>query len=1126
MSRDGRHLYFYSDREGGRGGYDIWVAVWDGYAWVAPVNLGDSVNSVFNEYGPALTPGDDRLYFSTNRPRRELTEEEEQAWKATLREIVHHADYDIFSVDLQHDAATNTTALPPVPGVSAPVRVDELNSPADEGQVAVTPRGDFVYFSSNRDTGLGGFDIYRARQMHGAILSPENLGGPVNTSFNEMDPALRAEGFSLVFSSNRGQKNRFDYRLYSTASRDVIVRHDLAKARFVFMSLAQVKWWLAALPLVLLALMYLIRHLVNPELRRQHSLLHRCLMVSALLHVAALALMAFWIISAEVVRKMGEPAMEIAVDLDALARERISLDIREEITELPESPDTLVVEQAERRLPIPEIDRPKPSMEPVVAAPDISAFAFAEPVETPPERPPLELPETPAEQVRLEELESASAVMRMEEPIARAEESKSRQPRIEAPERDPARKESPVAPMTPEELASTRPVVAEVQTVSMVTDPAARVQPVKEFKVQDADPQADLTELAAVMPETRMDAAVPPEIPPEQTRSIKLTAPESTEARPTAPPPAPPARQATRMRPLQDVSPDAIASAVPMPDDLREADTASTLGPSVRTYSNMPLMEVAAVVSLELAPRAAVETNAADLRLGAAPSVALQSLAQNAPAAQPDARPIAEKVVTVTDAATAVAEVVAPEAETDRPILAATPVPAASTKLPELALAATTTTDSARRVRGEKDTRTEARVTDALRTRKKAQDMEALGRPAMAAVRATVETPSIARTAVEIAAPAERVLALPELNGVGDRATRQLPSMDVGVVLKMETDQLASMPHYVLRQPESRGKIIDTLGGDKESEASVQQALNWFTKTQEPDGHWEMKKHGGEANHEVAATAMALLCYFGWGAKHNEPGPYQDSARRAIQWLVSKQKPDGDLRSRDMYDHGIATMALTEAYGITRDEELRGPAEKAVEFIINAQHKTTGGWRYKPGDPGDTSVFGWQVMALKSAEMSGIEVPAKSFEMANKWLDKVGGGEHGGHYGYQNKSPAPAMTAEGLFCRQLLGWSREHQKMRETVAYLNTQLPGETDFYYWYYGALSLFQHQGPVWEEWNSRLKKRLMHDQVKSGKEAGSWEPKGHLGARMGRVVSTAMATLSLEVYYRYLPLYGLNP
>lgn len=97
--------------------------------------------------------------------------------------------------------------------------------------------------------------------------------------------------------------------------------------------------------------------------------------------------------------------------------------------------------------------------------------------------------------------------------------------------------------------------------------------------------------------------------------------------------------------------------------------------------------------------------------------------------------------------------------------------------------------------------------------------------------------------------------------------------------------------------------------------------------------------------------------------------------------------------------------------------------------------------------------------------------------------------------------------------------------MRETAEYLNTRLPGDPDFYYWYYGTLCLFQHQGPIWDTWNVRLKQRLMTSQVAGGEQAGSWEPQGPNGNRMGRVVTTAMATLSLEVYYRYLPLYGLR-
>ena len=80
-------------------------------------------------------------------------------------------------------------------------------------------------------------------------------------------------------------------------------------------------------------------------------------------------------------------------------------------------------------------------------------------------------------------------------------------------------------------------------------------------------------------------------------------------------------------------------------------------------------------------------------------------------------------------------------------------------------------------------------------------------------------------------------------------------------------------------------------------------------------------------------------------------------------------------------------------------------------------------------------------------------------------------------------------------------------------------------FYYWYYGTLALYQHGGPTWSAWNESLKATLVDDQVKSGEDVGSWRPTGMYAMRAGRIASTAMATLSLEVYYRYLPLYGFS-
>ena len=423
LSDDGKLLYFYSDRDGSRGGYDIWVARWDGFTWAAPTNAGDAVNSVFNEYGPALAPGGDRLFFSSNRPRREMTEAERRAWKATLREVTLQTDYDIFAATILPDDGSNTTALAALPHFGEGARVAPLNSMQDEGQVVITPRGDFLYFSSNREDGQGGFDLYRSRLLHGRILPPENLGAPINTASNEMDPALRLEGFGLVFSSNREQEDMLDYRLYTSTSRDVFVEYNLSRWALLWGSLMRVKWWLLILLGALALLTYLVRNVTNPELRQRRSLLHTCLLVSALVHALLLFVLGFWIISTEVIKTLADPAMQVSVDLDALAREKISLDIREEVTTLPTAADTLVVEQVERRMPIPELAPPDPATQPIVAQSVVQPLAFELPTETEPVPREAVAMTTPETVVLLPELDLAPAMLEMEELPTRSAES-------------------------------------------------------------------------------------------------------------------------------------------------------------------------------------------------------------------------------------------------------------------------------------------------------------------------------------------------------------------------------------------------------------------------------------------------------------------------------------------------------------------------------------------------------------------------------------------------------------------------------------------------------------------------------------------------------------------------------
>ena len=330
-----------------------------------------------------------------------------------------------------------------------------------------------------------------------------------------------------------------------------------------------------------------------------------------------------------------------------------------------------------------------------------------------------------------------------------------------------------------------------------------------------------------------------------------------------------------------------------------------------------------------------------------------------------------------------------------------------------------------------------------------------------------------------------------------------------------------------------RGKpsleVIKQLGGSDATEKAIIAAIEWLSKVQEKDGRWDTRKYQAETDYDVGGTALALLCYYGWGARHDQPGKYQENVKAALQWLMSQQREDGSLARRGMmYSHAIGAIALCEAYGITKDEKIKTAALAAIKYTINAQHQQRGGWRYSPGQDSDTSVTGWQVMALHSARMAGIELPEKPFDLARKWLDFAGGGEHGGLYGYQSPNDiSRAMVATGMFCRQLDLVPPSNPKMIES-AELMKRYPirdNNPDLYYIYYGTLALYQHQGSIWQEWNNNLKRILPEIQVKTGNLSGSWNLSRSNTKGGGRIASTTLAILSLEVYYRILPMYGFR-
>ena len=348
---------------------------------------------------------------------------------------------------------------------------------------------------------------------------------------------------------------------------------------------------------------------------------------------------------------------------------------------------------------------------------------------------------------------------------------------------------------------------------------------------------------------------------------------------------------------------------------------------------------------------------------------------------------------------------------------------------------------------------------------------------------------------------------------------------------------------YRLRVSPERSRLAERHGATPETEAAVKAALKWLAANQGPDGRWDAGDHGAGRETKVASrdrlgagieadtgmTGLAMLAFLASGHTHLE-GAYRENVRLGLQYLMRAQASDGNLFGRaspyaKMYCHAMATLALSEAYAMTGDQRLRETVRRAVGFTVAAQDSTAGGFRYKPGDPGDTSQCGWQLMALKSAELAGISIPTRTRNGMIRFLRSVASGSHGGLAAYRpQEKVSRTMTAEALVCRQFLGMSRQHPAGNEAGDYLLGELPGqgEKNLYYWYYATLAMYQLQGTHWQQWNDAMQKTLVESQQKQGSLAGSWDPDTVWGGYGGRVYSTALATLCLEVYYRFLPLY----
>lgn len=350
------------------------------------------------------------------------------------------------------------------------------------------------------------------------------------------------------------------------------------------------------------------------------------------------------------------------------------------------------------------------------------------------------------------------------------------------------------------------------------------------------------------------------------------------------------------------------------------------------------------------------------------------------------------------------------------------------------------------------------------------------------------------------------------------------------------------------RQRGRRGDLLAAYGGNRLTEEAVLAALEWLARNQLKDGSWSLVgpySDGALDENKLAATSMALLAFQGHGDTHiaPDPGDFKKDAdyQRALRYskivangwsaMLKTLEKDGSFRNQcisheRLYAQGQAMIAICEIYAMTGDEKFKEPAQRVVDYAVKIQDKL-GGWRYEPGNDSDVSVSGWFMMGLQSARMGKLDVPQETLDKLSGFLDKVALAD-GRQYRYRIGGPTTdAMTAEGLLCRQYLGWKRDDPRMLGGVQFIGERpmvwTAGKRNVYYWYYATQVAHHMEGEYWRKWNNVMKQMLPSNQIRKGKEDGSWNPNGdYYGEMAGRLFVTCMSTYMLEVYYRHLPIY----
>ena len=1090
------YLYFASNRPGGAGGLDIYRAEFlDGVIGeVEPV--GPGVNTEANETDPTPIPDSPDIAFASDRAA-----------------VANIENYDLYTAT--------------APGFGAPAdspwdvaAINAVNGNFNEREPAFAADGRTLLFSTDRVTSLGGYDIFRSILDRGQWLPPEIVPG-VNSDQDERGPYTSSDGFSLWFSA---EMEPGDFDIFRARSLEL------------FRIPGRPVGWLDLTILASLLLLALLAVLAKRWERM--DIVYKCFLVSVVLHL----LLLWWF--QKVVPEPGEgtaPSQRESLFTVSLAIDRSAQQARRQ-----ERSGQLDFQRSER----PEVEAPQrqQSDQPQEQALDSAPTKALAKAQSQAQRGPQRRQEQMNRAAKAVDPNHAQQQVQTQQPTETIQRIQGRVPTLsvaaqsiqqgerELRQGDPNRtavvvnRNTAAAPSSGEvALATQAPVwvpdaapseAAPTREVGVTEAPVALAQPTEQLARKEgvvADLALDATEMA--LPEADFS---------EEIERAAHGAPlaELDQAPPNLETASTIEFQPDAALAMDDSWMPSRESFQDTPDPLaRESDVAVSL--QDEEAIPLPDPETLVMAEPEMVTGPSMEFDRSDAQPDAG-EVSPTRFSRESSFEAPELRPTRRREFARADVGSSLAE--------------PTPLRKTSTEI----------------------SRERAFKEPSIAMMDKPKTLE---RPTQTEL--TEETPALAMDlTARRSSPSRRPVTdpgSPERRRF-DRRQRLDPiepkirTLDAEPIPQEPAKVLAETPSRLVHTPyrsrfgTEKQVALEKFGGSTETEQAVARGLEYLAKVQASSGHWGSSDdfHEKYGHVSVGKTALCTLAFLGAGHTHQSNTQYSDVVKKSVTFLLESQDPgSGHFGYSSAYSHGVATYALAELYALTKDKELELPLRRAIDHILQQQYggldrRRSGGWGYynASGDHYDNwpraSVTSWQVMALKSSRIGGLDVPDEAFQSAREFL--LNTYDERQQWFRYNHSPErlnsgyptlPGSTPAAMFALSLMGEELSDPRWDGARSFILNRAPrryrftNDDDFvlkargnlYFWYYATLSMFRAQGKDWEFWNERMKKTLLPAQAKDG----SWQPISVYARYAGddnrdRSYTTAMCVLTLEVYYRY--------